>query len=458
MEFKDRKGQHLNRKKLKIISQSPTELIVDMERFDDVEEEGTKIDAEVFNAFQTEITTANTNASNAVSVANSAKSESSLANSNSQTAVTTANSADAKAAQAVEAANTANTKSDSAVATANSANTKSDSAVATSNTALTKSEEAVATANAAKNESASANTNSSTALSNSQSAVQTANTANSTANTALTNSNTAIETANEAKTVAETVRGELADRGATVYVGEVAQPSIKFTSDPQSQIDNKIEKAKSTETAYSADDLLVIQKSGTSENYNLSLKTLTSAFLNAAFPVGSIYMSVSPTNPGTLFGGNWEAYAQGRTIFGAGTSDQTFSAGATGGESSHTLTTNEMPSHTHTQNAHGHTGNNKSFNYWFSLFAHSGNTPDADFHNPYKNVDNTNVTLSQEAVLNNTDAIGSGKNWGYRKIRVKWDHTPSVNNTTATNNNTGGGAAHNNLPPYIVTYAWKRIS
>lgn len=73
MEFKDRKGKNLNRKKLKIISQTPTELVVDMERFDEVEEEGTKIDASVFNTFQSEISISNNNSSNAISIANSAK-------------------------------------------------------------------------------------------------------------------------------------------------------------------------------------------------------------------------------------------------------------------------------------------------------------------------------------------------------------------------------------------------
>lgn len=68
--------------------------------------------------------------------------------------------------------------------------------------------------------------------------------------------------------------------------------------------------------------------------------------LQAVYPVGSIYISTNSTNPSTLFGfGTWSAFAQGRTLIGVGTSDQAFTAGATGGESEHTLTSDEVPVH-----------------------------------------------------------------------------------------------------------------
>ena len=56
MEFKNRQGSHPNRKILNIISQTPTQIVVDVERDNTgVTEEGTKLTAEVFNTFQNEI-------------------------------------------------------------------------------------------------------------------------------------------------------------------------------------------------------------------------------------------------------------------------------------------------------------------------------------------------------------------------------------------------------------------
>ena len=43
-----------------------------------------------------------------------------------------------------------------------------------------------------------------------------------------------------------------------------------------------------------------------------------------AYPVGSVYISVSSTNPGTLFGGTWQAFAQGRMLVGLKPTDVDF--------------------------------------------------------------------------------------------------------------------------------------
>ena len=66
------------------------------------------------------------------------------------------------------------------------------------------------------------------------------------------------------------------------------------------------------------------------------------------YPVGSVYISVNSTNPSTLFGGTWEAFASGKTLVGIDTQQSEFNTvQKTGGEKKHTLTIEEMPSHSH---------------------------------------------------------------------------------------------------------------
>ena len=69
---------------------------------------------------------------------------------------------------------------------------------------------------------------------------------------------------------------------------------------------------------------------------------------NQIYPVGSIYLSVSATNPSVLFGGAWEAFAAGKTLVGIDANQEEFNAvNKTGGEKKHTLIIDEMPSHDH---------------------------------------------------------------------------------------------------------------
>lgn len=76
-------------------------------------------------------------------------------------------------------------------------------------------------------------------------------------------------------------------------------------------------------------ELKSISIDGTS--YNVDLPAITSGLktmlLNQIYPVGSIYMSVNSTNPGTLFGGTW-ARIKDTFLLSAG---DTYNAGDTGG-------------------------------------------------------------------------------------------------------------------------------
>lgn len=61
--------------------------------------------------------------------------------------------------------------------------------------------------------------------------------------------------------------------------------------------------------------------------------------MDIVYPVGSIYQSMSATSPASTIGGTW---TQLKTfLYGSTTAKQT------GGETTHTLTVNEIPSHKH---------------------------------------------------------------------------------------------------------------
>lgn len=136
---------------------------------------------------------------------------------------------------------------------------------------------------------------------------------------------------------------------------------------------------------------------------------LEANILLQVYPVGSIYMSVNSTNPGTLFGGTWEAWGSGRVPVGIDTTQTEFDAvEKTGGAKTHTLTVNEMPSHRH------------------SIYPYNDDWNNSPGGQPY-----------------GTTYDGSS--------------TKKTNSTYFTEN-TGDGAAHNNLQPFITCYIWKRTA
>ena len=117
-----------------------------------------------------------------------------------------------------------------------------------------------------------------------------------------------------------------------------------------------------------------------------------------AFPIGSIFISVVSTNPGTLLGyGTWSAFGAGRTLVSLDSGQTEFdTVEETGGSKTHTLGISEIPAHDHS------------------------------------------VAISSGATANIPG--GGGLTSG------------------GTTGSTGGGGSHNNLQPYIVTYMWKRTA
>ena len=169
--------------------------------------------------------------------------------------------------------------------------------------------------------------------------------------------------------------------------------------------------------------------------------------VSAAWPVGSIFISAVSTNPATLLGvGTWSAFGAGRVLVGVDASDPDFdTAEETGGAKTHTLTTSEMPSHTHVQDAHTHAQD-----------AHN-HTQNAHTHTQSVNSTATGGLSGYTADTSTNNSVTSGHSTG-STTATNNQATATNQNATATNQNTGGGAAHNNLQPFIVVHFWKRTA
>lgn len=152
------------------------------------------------------------------------------------------------------------------------------------------------------------------------------------------------------------------------------------------------------------------------------------SLIDMFYPVGSIFITTVSTNPSSYMGGTWVRIANGQTLVGVNENDSDFNAPfKTGGEKRHTLTQNEMPSHSHeARDVNGH----KAYFWAWSggphpsptLWIHGGN-------------------VSGGAMPAGGNPLMSKQSWeGY------------------TTTNTGGGNSHNNLQPYITVYMWRRTA
>jgi len=157
----------------------------------------------------------------------------------------------------------------------------------------------------------------------------------------------------------------------------------------------------------------------------IATTAFVTAGIQAAYPVGSIYVSTVSTNPNTLFGfGTWVAYGQGRMLI---SQDGTYTAGSTGGSATTTLITANLPSHSHsattTSTDSGHTHGSAIG----SGFISNGG-PESLAGGPNLPFGRPSATASGNASITSTTTIGS----------------------------TGSGTAVTTISPYISVYMWNR--
>lgn len=128
------------------------------------------------------------------------------------------------------------------------------------------------------------------------------------------------------------------------------------------------------------------------------------AYPRPYYRIGDILESTNPNNPGDDgYIGTWELYGKGRVTVCIDTDDSNFNTvEKTVGSSTHTLTVDEIPAHT---------------------------------HKPY-------VYNSQS----------------YGKYSACSNGVNPVDYSAVSTTSTGGGQAHNNIQKSIVVYRWRRIA
>ena len=215
------------------------------------------------------------------------------------------------------------------------------------------------------------------------------------------------------------------------------------------------------------------------------LNNMENSMLDKIYPVGSIYMSTTYSTIEEVenaIGGEWEKYAQGRTIIGEGIGTdsnglvKTFENNVTDGEYVHTLSSNEIASHTHSipslSGTTGSTGSGYSLHH--TCQTKTTSSSGSHSHSLYKQVDNNSGTSlyvgggNSSVVIyyktdNSTTTLSAGAHTHtypdcyLDSLSGVQSHSHTFSTGTSTTGSTGENTAHNNMEPYIVTYIYKRI-
>ena len=140
------------------------------------------------------------------------------------------------------------------------------------------------------------------------------------------------------------------------------------------------------------------------DNYNIT---------DMIFPVGAVYITYNNNNPGNFLGGTWIRFAEGRTIFGVGTSSKdtrgetlTINDREVWGNKRVKLTTKELPPHTHRQHV----------------------------------------------------AAGTGSASGFQRRDYNGEGNSNLYDALHDTQSTGNGEPFYILPPYVAVYFWRRTA
>lgn len=156
------------------------------------------------------------------------------------------------------------------------------------------------------------------------------------------------------------------------------------------------------------------------------VRDLVASLLLSAHPVGSIYTSVSNTNPAGFLGGTWVAFGAGRTLIGVDSLQTEFdTVEETGGDKEVSLVAANLPRHKHGMN-HGHQSRSTSTDGGSTL--------------AFRRSDNTSVATGGGMVENFTG------NTAATIIDTSDTELPATVTPV------------NKLPPYVTVYFFKRTA
>ena len=164
----------------------------------------------------------------------------------------------------------------------------------------------------------------------------------------------------------------------------------------------------------------------------IGTKANTADLVNILYPVGIIVEFAADVDPNTVWQGTtWERMPAGRVLISAGQYSESdyshnYTLGETGGEATHQLTVDEMPSHQHG----GTTSADGAHEHGFWQGRYGGD---------------------QYGIA--TNARGNGEHDVWHTVTGNGNHT----HTFATDWR-GGNVAHNIVQPYIVVNRWKRTA
>jgi len=186
------------------------------------------------------------------------------------------------------------------------------------------------------------------------------------------------------------------------------------------------------------------------------------------YPVGSVYISFSSTSPASLFGGTWTRLKD-RFLLANG---DTYPADSTGGSATKTISTSNMPSHTHTVSSSGNHTHSSSVVSVSTVGNHTHGAGTLNLTGQFEGGKD-----GQTGVFSKASNFGRGLDDSYNGSIVQftasghWSgatagagshtHTVSIASSgshTHTTNSVGGGTPLNILPPYMTVYMWRRTA